>query len=325
MTPFMRWPTCLAGLLIVLAPMIADAQHAPKTGRVGVLANSASTNLQPFRDGLRDLGWTEGRNLILEYRYAEERFERIPELTRELIRLDVDVILAPSSVFVRGARQATTSVPIVFAIHNDPIGTGDVASLARPGGNITGITQIATDLTPKQIELLRNAVPRLNRLAIVWDPTTPSHAPSLPVATETARRLGMEPLALAATTLADLEKAYATAKGNHADAALVLTSVISVANVRSVAQLALRHRLPTMVGTGAYPNAGGLMSYAPDAADQFRRAASYVDKILRGAKPADLPVEQATRFELVINLKTAKAHGLTIPESLLMRADQVIE
>ena len=324
-----RWPICLAGVLTVLAAMTAEAQHPPKTGRVGVLANvrdvPSSTNLQAFREGLRDFGWEEGRNLVLEYRYAEGRFEQLPELTRQLIRLDVDVILAPTSTFVRGAKQATTSVPIVFAIHNDPVGTGDVASLARPGGNITGITQIATDLTPKQIELLRDAVPKLSRLAILWDPTTPSHGPSLPVATETARRLGLEPSALAVTTIGDYEKAYATANRTHADAALVLTSPTAVANLSSVAQLALRHHLPTALGARAYPEVGGLMSYGSNPADQFRRAAAYVDKILRGAKPADLPVEQATRFEFVINLKTAKALGLRIPQSLLVRADQVIE
>jgi putative ABC transport system substrate-binding protein len=319
--------TVLLALLIVSAG--AGAQPAARTARVGILwnepDNAGAHNLRAFREGLKDVGWVEGRNLVLEYRYAEGKYERLPELAGQLVRLHVDVIFAPSSTFVRGAKQATTTVPIVFAIHNDPVGGGDVASLARPGGNITGLTQVGTDLTPKQMQLLREVVPRARRLAILWNPTTPSHAPSLPVATETARRLGLEPAVLDASNAQEFERAYDTAVRDHADAALILTSPASVAENPRLAQLALRRRLPTMHGSQAYAHAGGLMSYSAIPADLFRRAAMYVDKILKGAKPADLPVEQADRFELVINVRTARALGLTVPASLLVRADQVIE
>ncbi len=326
----MRLRAALALAVGLLATSLGvQAQPGGKTGRIGILSNErndrSSVNMRAFLEGLRDLGWTEGRNLVLEYRFAEGRFERLPELAAQLVRLDVDVIFAPSSTHVRAARQATTSVPIVFAIHNDPIGTGDVASLARPGGNITGLTQIATDLTPKQIELLREAVPGLRRLAILWNPTTPSHGPSLPVATQTARRLGLEPDILDATNGSEFERAYKAAVRDHAEAALILTSPASVAENARLAQLALRHRLPTMHGVPEFVQAGGLISYAANRAELFRRAAAYVDKILKGTRPADLPVEQASRFELVINMKTAKALGLTIPQSLLLRADEVVQ
>ena len=316
-------------LALLAAPLAAGAQQGRKTGRIGILVNErdapSSVNMRAFREGLHDLGWVEGRNLVLEYRFTEYHFERLPELAEQLVRLNVDVIFAPSSTQVRAAKQATTSIPIVFAIHNDPIGTGDVASLARPGGNITGLSQMATDLAPKQIELLREAVPGVRRLAILWNPTTPSHGPSLPVATQTARRLGLEPDILDATNWSEFERAYEAAVRHHVEAALILTSPASAVENARLAQLALRHRLPTMHGFPEFVRAGGLISYAANRAGLYRRAATFVDKILKGAKPADLPVEQPTKFELVINLKTAKALGLTIPPSLLLRADQVIE
>jgi putative ABC transport system substrate-binding protein len=328
--PPIRRRAFVAALLVLGAtPTAVRAQAPGKIGRVGVLATDRQTPSSPpfraFRDALSTLGWVEGRTLLFEYRFSEEHVERLPELAAQLVRLNVDVIFAPSSTQVRAAKHATASIPIVFALHNDPVGTGDVSSLARPGGNITGLTQIATDLAPKQIELLREAVPGIRRLAILWNPTTPSHGPSLPVAIQTARRLGMDPHVLEATDLGQFERAYETAARERVNGVLILSSPASVANVTRLAQLALRHRLPTMHGNRAYVESGGLMSYAPIPVDLFRRAAVYVDKILKGAKPADLPVEQATTFELVLNVKTAKALGLTLPPSVLVRADQIIE
>ena len=280
---------------------------------------------QAFRLGLRERGWIEGRNLLIEFREAEGNFARLPELAADLVRLKVDLIVARSSIYVRAAKEATSSIPIVFPIHNDPIGTGQVASLARPGGNITGLASLQTDLGPKCLELLISAVPGAKRIAVLWSPDNPTHTPGLKALDEAGRTLGVKLQAVGARTGTDLEGAFSAMARARAQAVLVLASPAFFAERQRVVELAMTHRLPTMFGLKEAVEAGGLMSYGADYGDLFRRAAIYVDKILRGAKPGELPVEQASKFELVINIKTATALGLKIPQSLLGRADQVIE
>jgi putative tryptophan/tyrosine transport system substrate-binding protein len=280
---------------------------------------------QAFRLGLRELGWIEGGNILIEFRGAEGNYARLPELAADLVRLKVDLIVARASAFVQPAKAATSSIPIVFLIHADPVGTGHVASLARPGGNITGLAVLMTDLAPKGLELLISAVPVAKRIAVLWSPDAPSHTPALKALEEAARTLRVQRQPVGVRTSAELEGAFAAMARARAQAVLVLGAPIFFAERQRVAELAIKHRLPTMSTLKEVMEAGGLMSYGPNFEDLFRRGAIYVDKILKGSKPADLPVEQAATFELVINLKTAKALGLTIPPSLLLRADQVIE
>jgi putative ABC transport system substrate-binding protein len=249
----------------------------------------------------------------------------MPELAAELVSMGVDVIFASSSTQVAPARQATTAIPIVFASHADPVGIGDVASLARPGGNITGLSMLLSELVGKQLQLFKEAVPHANRIGVLWNPTTPSHAPALKAAEASGAKLGIDLLMVPARIAQDFEGALTTAKQERAGGLLVVASPLSNNERALLADLLLGHGLPGMFGLKANTQAGGLMSYGADLVDLHRRAASYIDKILKGAKPADLPVEQASKYELVINLKTAKALGLTVPPSLLARADEVIE
>jgi putative ABC transport system substrate-binding protein len=312
------------------APLVAEGQQAGKVYRVGILGEKASDPAearlwQAFRLGLRERGWIEGGNMLIEYRWAEGNFARLPELAADLVRLKVDLIVARSSIYVQPAKEATSSIPIVFLTHADPVGTGHVASLARPGGNITGLTVLMTDLAPKGLELLSSAVPVAKRIAVLWSPDTPSHTPALKAVEEAGRTLRVQLQAVGARTAAELEGAFAAMARARAQAVLVLGSPIFFAERQRVAELAIKHRLPTMSMLKEVVEAGGLMSYSPNYDDLYRRSAVYVDKILKGSKPADLPVEQATKFELVINLKTAKALGLTIPQSVRGRADQIIE
>jgi putative ABC transport system substrate-binding protein len=315
---------------LLATPLAAEAQHPGKVYRVGILTNKAlepaeARQWQAFRLGLRERGWIEGRNILIEFREAEGNFARLPELAADLVRLKVDLILAKSSIYVRAAKAATSSIPIVFVVHADPEGTGHVASLARPGGNITGLANLQTDLGPKALELLISAVPGTKRIAVLWSPDQPSHAPGLKALEEAGRTLRVELQAVGARTGAELEGAFSAMARARPQAVLMLASAFSIGERQRVAELAITHRLPTMFQARDHVEAGGLMSYAPNYDDLYRRGAVYVDKILKGAKPADLPVEQATKFELIINLKTAKALGLTIPQSLLQRADEVIQ
>ena len=303
----------------------AEAQPSGKVYRIGVLAYDEAAGIQAFRQALSDLGYAEGRNLVIEARYDKGNAEVLPVLAADLVRLKVDVILATSSTYVRVAKQATSIIPIVFAIHNDPVGTGDVASLAHPGGNITGTTQMATDLSTKQLDLLRETVPGLTRVGVVWNPRTPSHGPALKEIEAAARTLRMQLTRLAAVQESELDRAFATAARDRIEAVFVLTSPMTARHSGRVVGLAMKHRLPTMYATRSFVEAGGLLAYGADPLDLHRRAAGYVDRILKGAKPANLPVEQPTKFELVVNLKTAKTLGLTIPPSVLLRADQVLE
>jgi putative ABC transport system substrate-binding protein len=316
------------GAVLLAAPLAAEAQQAGKVYRVGFLWDSPAVwphALEGFRQGLRDLGWVEGQNIVVEYRWAEGRFDRLPVLAEELVRLKVDVIVAPTSIYTGAAKRATSTIPIVFASHADPIGSGHVANLARPGANITGLTIIMSETMAKSLELLKAAVPGLARVAVLWDPATPSHEPSLKAVEVAgqALRLRLQPLAVRSAT--EFGNAFSAISQERSGGVLVLSTPLFMGGARRLAELALTHKLPTMFGPREHAEVGGLLSYGPDRADLYRRAAAYVDKILKGAKPGELPVQQATKFELVINLKTARALGLTMPQSLLGRADQVIE
>ena len=315
---------------LLTAPVGAEAQQAGRVYRVGILTNKASDPAearlwQAFRSGLRERGWIEGQNILIEFRAAEGNTARLPELAAELVRLKVDLIVARASIFVQPAKEVTSSIPIVFLTHADPVGTGHVASLARPGGNITGLAVLMTDLAPKGLEFLISAVPVAQRIAVLWNPDTPSHTPALKAMEEAGRTLRVQLQAVGARSAAELESAFAAMARARAQAVLVLGAAIFLAERQRVAELAIKHRLPTMSMLKDVVDAGGLMSYSPNYDDLYRRGAIYVDKILKGAKPAALPVEQATKFELVINLKTARALGLTIPPSLLQRADEIIQ
>ena len=312
--------SAVAGLLAV--PLAAEAQQAGKVYRVGLLWEGPAVlpeGIEGFRRGLRDLGWVEGRNLVVESRWSEGRYERLAALAQELVQLKVDVILAPSSVYAEAARRATSTIPIVFAVHADPIGSGHVASLARPGGNLTGVSLTLTETYAKGLDLLREAVPRLSRVAVFWNPATPSHGPGLNASEVAGRTLGLRIQAVGVRTAKEFDGAFSAAVGERAGGLLVLSTPLFIAGAKELAELALKHRLPTMFGPRAHAEAGGLLSYGPDRADLFRRAAGYVDRILKGAKPSDLPVEQATNFELIVNLRTAKALHLTLPQSMLLR------
>jgi putative ABC transport system substrate-binding protein len=315
---------------LLAAPPAGEAQQAGKVYRVGILTDKATDPAearlwQAFRSGLRERGWNEGGNLLIEFRGAEGNYARLPELAAELVRLKVDLIVARSSQFVQPAKEATASIPIVFVVHADPEGTGHVASLARPGGNITGLANLQADLGPKMLELLSAAVPGVKRIAVLWNPDTPSHTPTLMALTEAGRSLRLQLEPASARTASELEGAFAAMARARAQAVLVIGSPVFATARQRVAELALTHRLPTMLQTKEAVEAGGLMSYGPSFEDLYRRGAIYVDKILRGARPADLPVEQAQKFELVVNLRTAKALRLALPQALLQRADHVIE
>ena len=252
-------------------------------------------------------------------------FARLPELAADLVRLKVGLIVARSSIWVQAAKEATSSIPIVFFVHSDPVVLGHVASLAKPGGNITGLSESSHDTEAKRLELLKAIDPRIKRVAVLWHPDTPSNPPRLKVVEEAGRTLRLQLQVVGVRTGTELEGAFRSMAREHAGAVLVLSSAFALAERQKLTELAIRHRLPTMFGQTGLVEAGGLMSYAADSGDLYRRGAIYVDKILRGARPADLPVEQPTKFELVINLRTAKAIGLTIPPALLQRADQIID
>jgi putative ABC transport system substrate-binding protein len=319
----------LTGSLLA-APLAAEAQQAGRVYRIGVLMNKASDpaesrQWQGLWLGLRERGWIEGENILIELREAEGNSSRVPELAADLVRRKMDLIVTRGSLFTGAVKAATSSIPIVFIAHADPVGTGHVASLARPGGNITGLAILQTELGAKGLEILRSVVPTVTRIAVLWHPGTPSAAPGLKALEEPARRLRLDLQPVGARGPAELEGAFAAMSRARAQGVLVLATPIFFGERQRLGELAIAHRLPTMFQIRDYAEAGGLMSYGADLADLYRRAAIPVDKILKGAKPGDIPIEQPTKFELIINLKTAKALGLTIRPSLLQRADQVIE
>jgi len=321
----------LAGGLLA-APLAAEAQQAAKVPRIGYLANNLAVNphlREAFRQGLRDLGYVEGRNVVIEYRSAEGKSERLPTLAAELVALDVDVIVAPGTPLALAAKQATRTLPIVFAAAADPVGSGLATSLARPGGNITGLSiLLSSELVGKYLELLTRAVPGVSRVAVLWQPGglgERTEQDLLKGAEVAARALGVRVQFVEARGPADIDRAFSDMTRVRAGALTVLATSMLNSERRRLVDLAAKNRLPAMYPYREFVDAGGLMAYGADLADLIRRAATYVDKILKGAKPADLPVEQPTKFELVINLKTAKALGLKIPQSLLGRADEVIQ
>ena len=308
-------------------PLAARAQQQAKVARIGYLglgpASATSSRVEALRAGLRDLGWVEGKNIVIEFRWADG-VQQLPELAAELVRMNVDVIFAPTSTMVEPARQATKTIPIVFSNHADPIGSGHVASLPRPGGNITGLTDQTSDIDTKAMEMLKEVVPHATRIGVLWNPTTPSQVPGLQ-AVKTAERLALTLHIVPAAAADDFDAAFASMARENVGGVFVVPAPVTITQRARLAELALKHRLPAMFGSKENVEAGGLMSYAADRIDLARRAALYIDKILKGANPAGLPVEQASKFQLVINLKTAKALGLEIPPTLLARADEVIE
>jgi putative tryptophan/tyrosine transport system substrate-binding protein len=324
----MRRREFIAGLAGAAAlPLAARAQQPamPVIGFMGPAPAAAYLpRLEALRAGLRDLGYVEGKNIVIEFRWAG-RVEQLPEMAAELVRMKVDLILVSSSTYVEPARQATKTIPIVFALDADPVGLGHVASLARPGGNITGLSTLLTDLATKELEILKEAVPQTTRIGILWNPTTPSHGPAVQAVEAVGEKLGVQLRLVPARTVQEFDGAFSTMTRERMGGFLVIASPLSFSQRAPLAELALKHRLPGMFGSKENVEAGGLMSYGVDYNDLHRRAALYVDKILKGVKPADLPVEQASKYELIINLKTAKALGLTIPETLLATADEVIQ
>jgi len=308
-------------------PLAARAQQAGKIRAIGLLSPaSRSPSVVPaLFDALAELGWIEGKNLVVERRYAENRLERLPELAAELVRLNVEVIVANGTLGPLAAKRATSTIPIVMTAAGDPLGSGLVASLARPGGNVTGISLMAPDLGGKRLELLKELLPRLARVAVLWNAANPYAAIVFKETQAAGRTLGIEVQSLEVRGPDDFDGAFDTARKQRPDALITVEDPLTFSHQKRIADFATGQQLPSLYGFREFVVAGGLMSYGANVADLFRRAASYVDKILKGAKPADLPVQQPTTFELVINVKTARALGLEIPPTLLARADEVIE
>ena len=317
----------LGAMLFALCSSV-EPQQPKKVPRIVYLAASpASANagrLEAFRQGLRDIGYVEGENIVIETRYADGKFDRLPALAAELVRLKVDVIITAGPPVTRAVKEATATIPVVMAQDGDPVGNGFVASLARPGGNITGMSQLAAEISGKQLELLKETVPKLSRVAVLGTSTRPGNAQALKETELAAETFGVRLQYLDVRGPKDIETAFREARQGRAGAVLVLQSPVFTSQRTQVAEFAAKTRLPAIYPQTEYTEAGGFMCYGVNTPDLFRRAAYHVDKILKGAKPADLPVEQPTKFELVINLKAAKQIGLTIPPNVLARADKVI-
>lgn len=316
------------GALLTL-PLTIKAQRAGKVPRIGYVGqNSADlgqAQLAAFRQGLRERGWVEGQNVAIEVRFAEGKVDQLPALVSELINLEVDIIVTGSSAATWAAKNATQSIPIVMAASANALGEGLVFSLAHPGGNITGMTFLAEpEIAGKQLQLLKEVAPAASRVAVLTNPTNRSHAAFAREAKVAARSLGAQVQVLEASDLDHLDSAFAAMTKEHAAALLVLTDSVFIGQRRRIVDLALRSRLPALYSQKEFVDDGGLLSYGPSLSDMFRRAATHVDKILRGAKASDIPIEQPTKFELIISLTTARALGITIPQSLLQRADEVI-
>ena len=319
----------LGALGLLAPPFAAEAQQQTQLQRVGLLTPAASSAVrdvwQAFRGGLRELGWHEGRNIVVEYRSAEGEFQRLPALAAELVDLKVAVLVSANSPGTRAAMNATKTIPIVMVAVGDPVATGFVTNLARPGGNVTGVTNSARDLTRKRLELLKETVATASRIAVIMNTDDPIVPPQVEELRAAGRALGLNLQFVEARKAADLDAAFAMILRGRADALFRLADPLNTALRARTVEFTLKHRLPAMMVLRQDVEAGGLIAYFTDHIAHYRRAATYVDRILRGAKPADLPIEQPTKFDLAINLKTAKALGLTIPPSLLQRADQVLE
>jgi len=319
--------TFCAILLAVCVP--ADAQQPSKVSKIGFLvgpSRSFFTNrIESFEQGLHSLGYIEGRNIVIEYRYAEGNAARLRALAAELVGLKVDVIVTSATPAALAAKKATSTIPIVFVSVTDPIGSGLVASLARPGGNITGLTVLAVELSGKRVELLKEAAPNITRVAFLWNSANPAQAPQRREAQAAAQALGLHLQSLDVRSSNDFDTAFEATLRERAQALIASPEPLINTHLKRIVEFAAKNRLPAMYGGPEVVDGGGLMSYAPDYIDQYRRTAIYVDKILKGSKPADLPVEQPTKFEFIINLKAAKQIGLTIPPTVLARADRVIK
>jgi putative ABC transport system substrate-binding protein len=316
----------LIALALLAVAVIAEAQQPAKIHRVGILfiGSRSQPHLEAFKQGLRDRGYTEGKDIILEYRYAEGKYDRLPGLAAELVGQKVDVIVTTASVSAHAALKATKTIPIVMTSGN-PLESGLAASLAKPGGNVTGLTVLLSDLSGKRLELLKETLPKMTRVAALWGPRESEAIVGFKETQEAAQAFSMHLQSVEIRTAEDLEKAFTEiSKARNTPLIVILNPLVTIHSKRIV-ELALKHHLPGMYPTKQFAEEGGLMAYGPLMADLYRRAATYVDKILKGAKPADLPVEQASKYELVINLKTAKALGLDLPATLLARADEVIE
>jgi putative tryptophan/tyrosine transport system substrate-binding protein len=322
------WSSILVAAMLLTVGAMAEAQQPTKIPLIGSLSGSSAstspTRHEAFRQGLRELGYVEGKNIVIERRWADGKFDRLPTLAAELVRLKVDIILTSGPQATRPAKQATSTIPIVMAQDPDPVGNGFVASLARPGGNITGLSSLAPEISGKQLELLKEIVPRLSRVAVFGTSTNSGNAQTLREVELAAKAFGVKLQYLDVLIPKDIETAFRAASKGRADAVLMLPGSVLVLQRAQLADLAAKNRLPVIYPQADYTEAGGLMYYGANTADLFRRAATYVDKILRGAKPADLPVEQPKTFEFIINLKAAKQIGLTIPPNVLARADRVI-
>jgi len=321
------------GLVVVLAisfiltPLVAGAQQAGKVYRVAYLGIGSGGASEPTIELLlSERGWVAGKNLVITYHWAEGKYDRLPALAAELVQLEPQVIVAAQTAATRAAKDATSTIPIVMVNVSDPIGEGLIASFAHPGGNVTGLTLTPTwEIYSKQLQLLKEAVPRARRFAFLWNPANPAAPPAVRATEDAARSLRVELQVVSARAAEELEAAFQAMTHARAEALLVIPDAVFLTHGARLADLAIRHHLPTLYGLGDHVKAGGLIAYGQSVRDVYRRAVVYVDKILKGARPADLPVEQPTKFELAINLKTAKALGLAIPQSLLLRADQVIE
>jgi putative ABC transport system substrate-binding protein len=324
------WSAVAVTLSLAIAPLAAEGQQAGKVWRVGVLSftnfpGEESRRIEAFRRGLRDLGYVEGRTLTIEYRYSDGKDELLRTLAAELVGLRVDVIATYGTKATQAAKQVTGSVPIVMLTVLDPAGAGLVSNLSQPGSNITGSSELSAELSSKRLELLKEAAPATSTIAVLLDPGHPTNALELKNTQLAARQLGVSISSWNVPANRRFEETFSSMARSRTDALLVLPGDVTDTHRATILSLALKNRLPTLYGWRMGPESGALMSYGVDIADNFRRGAAYVDKILKGARPGDLPIEQPTKFELVINLKTAKALGLTIPPSLLLRADQVIE
>ena len=319
-----------AAIIVMAVAYQANAQERGKIPHIGILLPSApntaaDANLEAFRQGLHDLGYVEGRNIILEYRWAENREDQYPALVADLIRLKVDIIFTSSTPTVLVAKQATKTIPIVFPVSSDPVTVGIVDSFARPGGNATGLSSMASDLWPKRMELLKEAFPKVSRLAMIWNSSNPGMKLRAKETVASAGPLGVTVQDGGVRDLDGLESMFATLSKGRPDALLTMVDPFTRFHLKRILEFAAKNRLPAMYEDRSFVQAGGLISYGPSNAELYRRSATYVDKILKGANPADLPVEQPTRFELFINLKTAKELGVTIPQSVLYQADKIIK
>ena len=306
----------------------AGAQQPKKVARIGFLSPFSASETEPwhraFLEGLHDLGWIEGKNIRIQYRYAEGRSDRLPDLAADLVGLKVDVIVASVNTDALVAKKATTIIPIVMASAGEPVATGLVKSLAQPGGNVTGLSQMAPEMAGKRLELIQEIVPRLSRVAVLWNPRGKTSTLNWKEIQQPARQLGIQLLSMEARSSNDLDNLFKDATRERAGALAIMPDQLFAGNLKAIANLAAKSRLPSIFHLTEFVDAGGLVAYGPDRSDQFRRAATYVDRILKGANPAELPIEQPTKFELVINLKTAKQIGLSIPPNVLARADRVI-